>query len=429
MKKTTFALLLLSCCPWLAAQCPLGDVTFSTQGQIDSFQINYPGCTDIPGNVTIQGSGITNLDSLIGIATIGGDLMIGETLAWFSPKTNLFLKNLSGLDSLHTVGGSLKIFLNAALANLNGLGHLAKLGANLEIVRNDSLASISALGQLDTIPGSIWIGRYVGGGPGGNPQGNNSLVNLEGLGNIQGIGQDLVIMRNSSLVNLSGLENLHSIGGGLSITHTKSMISLNGLENLQTIGGGLHIGGPGSGWTSITSLNGLENLQSIEGSLTFTLNYALTSLSGLDNIDPATITEVIISNNSLLSLCNTQPICEYLENGGTAFISGNAPGCNSVPEIEAACAVPTQEVFAGEISVWPNPATDFLKIALPENAAAEPLAVQLFDVAGRCVRFVNPEKVGIDKSHTLNLTGFPPGVFALKVVAGERVFLGKFVKQ
>lgn len=40
MKKTTFTLLLfLSCCR-LAAQCPAGDVTFSTQGQVDSFPIN-----------------------------------------------------------------------------------------------------------------------------------------------------------------------------------------------------------------------------------------------------------------------------------------------------------------------------------------------------------------------------------------------------
>jgi len=46
-------------------------ITFSTQEQIDNFQINHPNCTDIEGGVTIEGNDITNLDGLSVITSIG----------------------------------------------------------------------------------------------------------------------------------------------------------------------------------------------------------------------------------------------------------------------------------------------------------------------------------------------------------------------
>jgi hypothetical protein len=49
-------------------------INFTTQEQIDNFQSNYPGCTDIMGTVLIEGNNITNLDGLNGITVIGGYL-------------------------------------------------------------------------------------------------------------------------------------------------------------------------------------------------------------------------------------------------------------------------------------------------------------------------------------------------------------------
>ena len=56
-----------------AQECPPGIITFSTQGQIDSFQINFPGCTSVDGIIireALPGS-ITNLHGLLGIAHVG----------------------------------------------------------------------------------------------------------------------------------------------------------------------------------------------------------------------------------------------------------------------------------------------------------------------------------------------------------------------
>ena len=42
--------------------CLPDGITFETQAQVDSFQINHPGCFEIEGDVTISGDNITNLN-------------------------------------------------------------------------------------------------------------------------------------------------------------------------------------------------------------------------------------------------------------------------------------------------------------------------------------------------------------------------------
>ena len=64
-------------------------ITFTTQSQIDSFQINYPNCTEIKGNVKIVGDNILNLNGLSTLNSFGGCLEI---------KYNDFLTNLSGMN-------------------------------------------------------------------------------------------------------------------------------------------------------------------------------------------------------------------------------------------------------------------------------------------------------------------------------------------
>ena len=49
-------------------------ITFTTQAQIDSFQINYPGCSEIMGTVVIEGPIINNLDGLNVLTAVGGFL-------------------------------------------------------------------------------------------------------------------------------------------------------------------------------------------------------------------------------------------------------------------------------------------------------------------------------------------------------------------
>ncbi len=245
--------------------------TFTDQAEIDNFQVNHPACTVIAGDVTINGDNITNLDGLDSITSIGGSLKILN-------NTNLTI--LSGLDQLDSIQGSLSIEDNESLLEISGLTNLKYIGRDFRIVNDTLLTSIS----------------------------------LTGLGNLNAVGRDLYINSNTSLSNLSGL------------------------GNLTTIGGNLQIGYYEAGNSALTSLSGLDNLTSIGGYLDIIDNNALISLSGLDSIESASITDLTITNNSSLSTCDVQSICHCLAApNGFIQIYGNAPGCNSPEEVEEDC--------------------------------------------------------------------------------------------
>ena len=168
---------------------------------------------------------------------------------------------------------------------------------------------------------------------------NDSLVSLKGLDSLGYIGDEFGIFSNVSLMDLSGLGNLTHIESGISIWLNISLISLTGLGSLS-YALKIHV------WSnpSLTNLNGLNSIASMGGpnllgSININENNSLNSLSGLDNIDPNTINKLIINNNSSLSTCHVKSICDYLAApGGTVSIYGNAPGCSTREEVEAACA-------------------------------------------------------------------------------------------
>ncbi|MEE4260632.1 MAG: YCF48-related protein, partial [Bacteroidales bacterium] len=101
-------------------------ITFTTQEQIDNFQTDYPGCTEIEG-----------------------DVFIG---AW-EPMSNI--SNLNGLNVLTTIGGNLNIEGSDALSSLTGLGNLTSIGGYLNIFGNDSLTSLTSLESLTYVEGLI----------------------------------------------------------------------------------------------------------------------------------------------------------------------------------------------------------------------------------------------------------------------------------
>lgn len=81
--------------------CLPDSIIFTTQTQIDSFQINYPNCTTIEGNVRIIGRDLTNLNGLSVLTIIGGDFQLFCDSA--------ALTNLTGLDALTFIGGDFHI--------------------------------------------------------------------------------------------------------------------------------------------------------------------------------------------------------------------------------------------------------------------------------------------------------------------------------
>ncbi len=268
-------------------------ITFTTQAQIDSFQVNYPGCKVIEGDVYIYGYSVTDLSTLNVLDSILGDLAFSET---------------------HLI------------TDMAGLGNLKYIGGNFDLEELGGFFSFAGLYDLNTISGDLKI-EYC-----------DELTSLAGFINLTTVEGDVVINENYELTSLTGLEHLDSIGGSLQIGYwwggNESLASLSGLNNLAHIGGGVIIAfNP-----SLSSLNGLENLTSIGADIEIYNNASLTTISGLDNFNASTIRRISIFDNPVLYMCHVQSMCEYLADlHETISIYHNAPGCDNPHEVADSC--------------------------------------------------------------------------------------------
>jgi hypothetical protein len=130
---------------WGCSCLPEG-ITFTNQAQIDSFQVNYPGCIEIKGDVYLYESDITSLNGLRVLTAIGGGLYIGS---------NTGLTSLTGLEGLTSIGWGLVIGNydgggNAALTSLTGLDNIeAGSITELYVINNDSLSTCAVQSICD----------------------------------------------------------------------------------------------------------------------------------------------------------------------------------------------------------------------------------------------------------------------------------------
>ena len=92
---------------------------------------------------------------------------------------------------------------------------------------------------------------------------------------------------------------------------------------------------------------------------------------------------------------------------------------------DAATAV--SELPAGQpIGIWPNPATDAVKVVLP-FPAAEISRLELIDATGRIVRAVTTAPSANEL--TLDVSTLTPGLWTLRVTAVDGVSVGRFVRS
>nr|NQU89094.1 T9SS type A sorting domain-containing protein [Bacteroidota bacterium] len=421
-----------------AQACLPEGIIFSTQADIDNFQINFPGCTEVEGNVLINGEGIANLEGLgvltfvggylaiyacnsldnlsglDGLTSIGKFLWIGQNnsltaleglgalvfIEWYLwVEKNPILPDLSGLGSLATIGGGLGIWDNDGLTGLQGLAPLTSFPGSMVIWGNDALIDFTGLGALSLIEGSLQI------------ENNSALLDLSGLDEISYIADELWIGNNNSLVTLAGLNSLDSIGGGFYLNNNDALTSLYGLDQVTGIGGNLSI----SNNLMLENLTGLNVLTTINGSLQIFGNEALTNLSGLHNIEHGSIADLRITNNYLLSACDVESICSYLSgSGGTVTISDNDIGCNSRLEVEIACGIVGVENIGleNEFLIYPNPAGDVVYFSA--KAGLQIIDVNIYNHAGQVVMHLKP----IDQS--IDISALQPGMYLIQLNNGNR---------
>ncbi len=437
---------------------PFGHYYFLSQSDINNFRINYPDCKELGGQVYIRGNDIVNLNGLIGVASINGDLNI---------DTCKLIIDLKGLDSLKTVGNSININANEALTSLNGLDNLQTVGWGISVCHNPVLTNLSGLDKLtsttgglriednkkltslfglDNLTSTAWIEIYD------NPEltsiaslknvklvtenfgelwimNNYKLESLEGLNNITSVGQgSLWIESNTVLKDLKGLSNLTTINGSVDISYNPALKSLTGLENLNFIEFDL--------WLlyndSIKNLNGLEKLTSLGRSLWILENPSLTSLEGIENLDTASISELYISENFELSDCAVKSICNYLAKpDAVVTIESNLAGCNTVDEVKAACeavGVWSAGNWQPAVGSFPNPFSDIINIEYTLEKYGT-VNLTIFNLYGQEVKtLVNESQHGGTHIVQWNAGDLPEGIYFYRLQAGDHFISNKILK-
>jgi hypothetical protein len=189
--------------------------------------------------VSVSNCGITNLDGLAGLTTIGRFLTIARnpslssidglaevtSVAQISFSDNDALTNIDALSGVVSVE-DLRIESNNALSNVDGLTNLTSVERALRIRGNDTLHDLVALANLTHIGGDLEI------------SGNNSLMSLDGLASLSSVGNHLIIKNNDALTNLDGLASLTSIDRRLEVQYNSVLAECTvGLGEILAEGG------------------------------------------------------------------------------------------------------------------------------------------------------------------------------------------------
>ena len=315
--------------------------------------------------------GLTSLNGLEGLNFVGGRLWL---------ENNAALSDISALADVSTVGDYLAIDNCDQLTDLNGLQDLTSVGSFVRISGNDNLTSLTGLNNLVNSSGL-------------NISSNPVLTSLSGLESLTAINGSLRIANNALLTSLEDLAGVNlSLNSGLTIQNNPNL-AVCGLPNIctyleNTTSTQITISGNASGCATradiemqcndpcppfvftfetqadvnayvanysdcsvfagdlvigattandISNLSGLSFITAIDGTLVIR-NTNLQSLSGLQNIDASTITDLAIENNPNLSVCALANFCAYLGiETNTATISGNQANCASREEVSIAC--------------------------------------------------------------------------------------------
>lgn len=329
MKKSTFfktawlfVLVSLICTKALAQNPYSGDLTLSSQAQIDTF--NY---TEVTGSLTIRGSDIVSLSPLSTLSLVGENMHIVQ---------NNLLINLDGLQNITFVGGNIGISYNAYLPKYCALFPLLNSGG----LKGTFFCSDNAVNPTQQ--------DIINGGPCGNTIYNGDLTlttleevyafnyteitgsltiksrvddyrftDLRNLETLTTVGGDLIIDRNNYLINLDGLHNVNHVGRNLNVKHNSRLTNLDGLQGITTVGGSLII----EDHDNLTNLDGLYNTNYVGGVLSIFANNTLTNLNGLQSITSLKESLFIEYNNTLTDISGLQHITSL---GKDLTIIGNA---------------------------------------------------------------------------------------------------------
>ncbi len=174
---------------------------------------------------------LSSLDAFESLRHVSEYLIIRENHGAFS---------LVGFNTLQTVGTSFIVDNNFEMQSMEGFDAVNSL-SSLRIDRCPNLEEMNAFHQLDS------VGRFVlEDAPLSNLNAFDSLrtvnrmtisgtdfIDLQSFSRLEKIDEDLEILQNGSLVNLDGLQNLQQVGGILTIAGNPQLQSIESFDSLD----------------------------------------------------------------------------------------------------------------------------------------------------------------------------------------------------
>ena len=353
-----------------------GNITVTTQAEVDAMRDTLAGKTRINGNLTIgytsgsSRSNITDLTPLSNMTYITGNLII---------RQNERLNNINDLTHLQSIGGYFSVYNNTELTDLGDFSNLQTIGGYFLVQSNDTLTTMGNFPVLQTIGGYFdvlsndllttlgnfpvlqTIGGYF------NVSGNSDLTDLGDFPVLQTIGGFFLVNVNSELTDLGDFPVLQTIGGEFNVRDNSELTDLGDFPVLQTIGGYFSVYNN----SELTDLGDFPVLQTIGGYFSVYNNSELTDLGDFPALTSIGVgaayvpslngnrnnVSMVVENNSSLSDCYT--LTDFLPGGahavsGGIYINDNAGVCTDQSAL-------SNTIYRGDITVTTQAAVDALR--------------------------------------------------------------------
>lgn len=395
-----------------------GFLTFFSNPSLTTFN-GLENLTKINGRIHIHSNpNINSFEAFENLTSLGDDGVL-----WI--QDNPLITSLEGFNNLAQLG-TLEILNSPTLTDISALSNLTYLRSRITIAGNPALLSLQGLHNVESL--GFVTDPSEGIGSTGLLQiwDNDALLNLEGLNSLQEVWSLIWITGNDNLKSFEGLNNFETLGKDIYITENLKLENLNGLENFNSMGTVDEWEMNSVFWIgknpSLQNISSLTALTEINGRILFHENDQLTSLSGIENINPKSIAAVQLYSSQNLSTCNLPNICQFLSANGDSEINSNNSGCDSAQEILDLCIMSNDELNDLEnIEIYPNPVKQTLNISVKNNSKIQ--SVQIYDLTGKLVSTSTQNLSKIDFSL------FSKGIYLISVKTDKGIFTQKIIKE
>ncbi|PQJ74717.1 T9SS type B sorting domain-containing protein [Polaribacter gangjinensis] len=234
------------------SQCPPpGEIVLSSQEEVDQFVADYSGtCDGISGDLILlskltgvntdnpAASEITDISGLDFLKSINGSLTI-----------TINASEIIGFNLLTSVRGDIEITSSSSIQKINGFNNLT-FARRIVIANNTQLKIIEGFQKIESLESSIEIGN------------NDLLEEIQAFNNISSIKGELNISNNEALQKIPSFSKLIEIFSDLNLTSNPKLFSIDGFNELRVIGNDLNI-------EFIKEIHGFDNLRFVNRYLDF----------------------------------------------------------------------------------------------------------------------------------------------------------------